>query len=58
MEFTALGRQHLIRGDSSSKCVHGSVYSMQRLLSSGFESFLIQMVDISMHQVDDHLELG
>ena len=58
MEFTALGRQHLIKGDSPSKCVHGSVHSMQRLLSSGFESFLMQMVDTSMHQVDDHLKLG
>lgn len=47
MEFTMAGRSYFIRGETETQLSHGSVHSMQELLNSGMESFLMQLVKVS-----------
>jgi hypothetical protein len=47
MEFTMAGQSYFIRGETETQLSHGFVHSMQKLLNSGMESFLMQLVKVS-----------
>ncbi len=57
MEFTVANKQYLIRGDFPKGCMHGPVHSIQRLLSNGFEPFLMQMVAATNSDSKTRLDL-
>ena len=58
MEFTVANQQCLIRGNSPKGCTHGLVHSIHRLLSNGFEPFLMQMVAATNGDSKTRLDLG
>uniref|UniRef100_A0A2N9HQL5 Reverse transcriptase n=1 Tax=Fagus sylvatica TaxID=28930 RepID=A0A2N9HQL5_FAGSY len=49
MEFSNGGKEYFIQGETRKQLQHGSIRSMQRMLASGLEALLMQLVPTEDH---------
>jgi hypothetical protein len=58
MEFSSVGRDYFIQGEAPGKLQHSSIHSMQCLVASGVEAFLMQLIETTNVEAEPTQELS